>query len=162
MTAKVVIREYVPADEAALLGLVLQLQSIEGQWSDLVRPAAEIGPWYVGDLLAQCVKDQGTVLIAERDGAVVGYAVIYVGLAVTGDRDEVDHRYARIGDLCVAEGCRGMGIGKALITECEARTRAAGVRRLTIRHDPQNLRPQQLYERLGFCPVQIVREKRLD
>ena len=141
---------------------MLALQAIEGQWSDLVRPAGDMGPWYVADLLAQCAKDEGSILIAEREGEVVGYAVVYVGLFVTGDRDEIDHRYARIGDLCVKDGCRGAGVGQALIAACEARTRAAGVKLLTIRHDPKNTRPAGLYQRLGFEPVQIVREKRLD
>lgn len=162
MSGRVSIREYVGSDEPALIALVLELQAIEGQWSGFVRPASDMGPWYVEDLLAQCAKDQGTILIAECDGQVAGYAVVYVGLGVTNDRDEIDHRYARIGDLCVAEGFRGKGIGQALIAECEARTRAAGVRLLTIRHDPMNVRPAELYDRLGFKPVQVVREKRLD
>ncbi len=162
MSANVVIREYAATDETALIGLVLELQSIEGQWSEFVRPAAGMGPWYVADLLNQCAKDQGTVLIAERAGQAVGYATIYVGLCTVGDRDEIDYRYARIGDLCVTEGCRGSGIGRALIAECEGRTRAAGVSWLTIRHDPQNVRPAQLYASLGFQAVQTVREKKLD
>ncbi len=162
MSASFVIREYAATDEAALIGLVLELQAYEGQWYDRVRPAAEIGPWYVADLLAQCAKDQGTVLIAGRDCHAVGYAVIYVGLSTAGERDEVEYRYGRIGDLYVTEGFRGSGIGRALIAECEARTRAAGVRWLTIRHDPQNVRPAQLYATLGFRAVQTVREKRLD
>ena len=76
MSASVVIREYAPTDEAALIGLVLELQAFEGQWDDCVRPAHEIGPWYVADLLNQCAKDQGTVLLAERDCHAVGYATI--------------------------------------------------------------------------------------
>ncbi len=162
MSASVVIRDYVPTDEAALLHLVLELQAIEGQWYDRVRPAAEMGPWYVADLLAQCAKDQGTVLIAERDGQPVGYAVVYVGLSTAGSRDEVEYRYGRIGDLCVTDGHRGSGIGRALIAECEARTRAAGVSYLTIRHDPQNARPARLYDALGYHAAQVVREKKLD
>lgn len=162
MSPNIRIRTYTSADETALLALVLELQAIEGQWDELVRPASGMGPWYVADLLDQCAKDQGTILIAEHDGKVAGYAVVYVGLSVANDRDQVDYRYARIGDLCVAEAHRGSGIGQALIAECEARTRAAGVRYLTIRHDPKNLRPAELYERLGFRAVQVVREKRLD
>lgn len=162
MSTNVIIREYTPADEAALIGMVLELQAYEGQWYDRVRPASEMGPWYVADLLNQCAKDQGTILIAERDGKAVGYTVIYVGLSTAGDRDSVEYRYGRIGDLYVTESCRGAGIGHALIAECEARTRAAGVSWLTIRHDPQNLRPAQLYGRLGFRAIQVVREKKLD
>lgn len=162
MSAHVVIREYAPTDEAALIALVLELQAFEGQWYDRVRPAAEIGPWYVADLLNQCARDQGTVLIAECDGDAVGYAVIYVGLSTAGERDAVEYRYGRIGDLCVTESCRGSGIGRALIAECEARTRAAGVRWLTIRHDPANVRSERLYAALGFGAVQVVREKKLD
>ena len=128
MSATVVIREYAASDEAALLGLVLELQAFEGQWDEGVRPASDIGPWYAADLLNQCAKDQGTVLIAERDGKVAGYATIYVGFSTAGDRDQIEYRYARIGDLCVTEVCRGSGIGRALIAGCEARTRAAGVK----------------------------------
>jgi ribosomal protein S18 acetylase RimI-like enzyme len=162
MSACAVIREYVPSDEADLINLVIELVAFEGQWYDRVRPATEIGPWYIADLLDQCAKDQGTVLIAERDGGVVGYATIYVGLSTVGERDEVEHSYARIGDLCVTETCRGSGVGRALIAECEARTRAAGVSWLTISHVPQNVRSEKLYAALGFQPVQVVREKKLD
>jgi ribosomal protein S18 acetylase RimI-like enzyme len=162
MSGSAVIREYAATDEAALMGLVLELQAFERQWDDCVRPPADMGPWYVADLLEQCARDQGTILIAERDGKAVGYAVVYTGLNTTGDRDQIEYRYGRIGDLCVTESCRGSGIGRALIAECEARTRAAGVRFLTIRHDPQNVRPERLYARLGFRTVQIVREKKLD
>ncbi len=62
----------------------------------------------------------------------------------------------------MTEGCRGSGVGRALIAECEARTRAAGVSLLTIRHDPQSVRSEQLYATLGFRAVQVVREKKLD
>ena len=162
MSANAVIREYAPTDEAALIGLVLELQAFERQWDDCVRPASDIGPWYVADLLNQCARDQGTVLVAERDGKVAGYAVVYAGFSTAGDRDQIEYRYARIGDLCVTEGCRGSGIGRALIAECEARTRAAGVDVLTIRQDPANARSEQLYAALGFRAVQVVREKKLD
>jgi GNAT superfamily N-acetyltransferase len=162
MSLSFAIRAYTPTDEAALIGLVLELQAVEGQWYDRVRPAADMGPWYVADLLNQCAQDKGTILIAERKGQAVGYAVIYVGLSTAGERDAVEYRYGRIGDLYVTDGNRGLGIGRALIAECEARTRAAGVRWLTIRHDPQNVRPARLYETLGFRAVQVVREKRLD
>jgi len=161
MSASVLIREYARADQSALLGLVLELQAFERQWDEDVRPASDIGPWYVADLQNQCAKDQGTILIAERTGKAVGYAVIYTGFSTVGDRDQIAYRYGRIGDLCVTEACRGSGIGRALIAECEARTRAAGVDRLTIRHDPQNARGAQLYAALGFRAVQVVREKRL-
>ncbi len=162
MSPNLVIREYRPTDKAALLGLVLELQAFEGQWNEFVRPAADIGPWYVVDLLNQCAKDQGTVLLAVRGGQAVGYAVIYVGFTTAGDRDEVEYRYGRIGDLCVTDSCRGSGIGRALIAACEARTRTAGVKLLTIRHDPMNVRSEQLYAALGYRAVQVVREKRLD
>ena len=162
MANNLCIRTYTPNDETALIGLVRGLIAFEGQWYDRVRPPAEIGPWYVADLLDNCAKDQGTILLAERDGEVVGYAVIYVGLSTAGERDEIEHRYGRIGDLFVEERHRGSGIGRALIAECEARTRAAGVPYLTIRHVPQNERSAALYARLGYEPVQTVREKRLD
>ena len=72
MSTNVLIREYTAADESALMALVLELQAVEGQWSDFVRPASEMGPWYVADLLAQCARDQGAVLIAEYHGTVAG------------------------------------------------------------------------------------------
>lgn len=161
MSPTTIIRTYAPADESALIGLVRGLIAFEGQWYDRVRPPAEVGPWYVVDLLENCAKDQGTILLAECDGAVAGYAVIYVGLSTAGERDEIEYRYGRIGDLFVEERFRGSGIGRALIAECEARTRAAGVAYLTIRHVPQNERSASLYARLGYEPVQTVREKRL-
>jgi GNAT superfamily N-acetyltransferase len=161
VSAAVVIREYREADEAALIGLVGELQEVELGWIPIMRPAAEIGPWYVADLLAQCERDGGTILIAEQAGRVIGYATIYLGLTTAGDRDVVELRYGRIGDLAVTQTKRGEGVGRALVIECEARARRAGIRHLTIGAVAANETARRLYESLGFTVRHVELDKDL-
>lgn len=162
MSRDLSIREYRETDEAALVGLVGELQATEAAFYDRMRPAAEIGPWYVADLKAQCAREEGTILIAERDGLVAGYATVYLGHSTEGDRDLVPFRYAHVGDLAVTAASRGTGIGKALLEECEARARAAGIGYLTVGAVAQNARALGLYQGFGFRAIGVELEKRLD
>jgi [ribosomal protein S18]-alanine N-acetyltransferase len=81
------------------------------------------------------------VLVAERDGRVVGNLVLL--LRKTGDT-------ARIYSVVVDPSARGQGIGEALVRAAERAARAAGRRAVTleVRHD--NLAARALYARRGY------------
>ncbi len=159
--AEVSIRDYAAGDEAAVVGLVRSLQAHEAQYYDRGKPPAEIGAWYVEDLLAACAKSAGRFLVAERAGEVIGYGVVLTGLTSVEERDEVVYRYAKVSDLAVAPACRGQGIGTALLVACEALAREAGVAWLRIGVLAENRGAFALYEREGFRPLGVVLEKPL-
>ena len=54
--------------------------------------------------------------------------------------------------ISVAEGCRGQGIGNALMREIEMRAKEFGYQKLSLSVDPHNP-ARRLYERLGYVQV---------
>lgn len=56
-----------------------------------------------------------------------------------------------ISDLYVRDGCRGSGLGSALLLEAERRARARGQRSVGLSVNPvENHDARRLYERLGY------------
>jgi GNAT superfamily N-acetyltransferase len=81
----------------------------------------------------------GEVLVAERDGAVVGVA------AVTDEPPEVEL------DVCFVEPLAiGGGVGRVLVNAACARARAAGARSMRVQSDPN---AQAFYEALGATHI---------
>lgn len=84
---------------------------------------------------------QADVLVAVRDGAIAGAAVVFF---------HARHRIGRLYSIAVAPEARGAGIGEALLTAAErsARARGCGTFRLEVRTD--NAAARRLYERRGY------------
>jgi ribosomal-protein-alanine acetyltransferase len=93
-------------------------------------------------------SDSPGMLVAERDGAVLGAAVVFF---------HASHRIARLYSIAVAPEARGTGIGEALLAAAErlARRRGARAMRLEVRTD--NAQAQRLYERRGYRRIGIRR-----
>ncbi len=81
------------------------------------------------------------VPVAERSGAIVGYAMI-------GFR--AGSRLARIFSLAVDPGCARQGIGRALLEACEARARARGSTAVRLEVRADNRAAIRLYETAGY------------
>lgn len=85
----------------------------------------------------------GTVLVAERTGVVVGYAVVSWGWSIEiGGPDVVlDEIYVRP---------QGIGIGGLLLAETERTCRQAGAKRIFLETERRNGRARAWYQRVGF------------
>ena len=59
-------------------------------------------------------------------------------------------RYGQVADLIVVEDARGRGIGRALLSQAEALTREAGLKRLAIGALAANAAAVGAYRRAGF------------
>ena len=161
MSATLEIRDYQPADEAALIELVRELQVFEEGIYDRLVPPAEIGPWYIERLLKDCADMKGRIRVAVRDGQLVGYATVMTDVVVDDERDEVEYSHAHIGDLAVTATERGQGTGHALLADCEAIARAAGALWLRITAHAANSRAREIYGRAGFRELFVNFEKPL-
>jgi GNAT superfamily N-acetyltransferase len=73
----------------------------------------------------------------------------------------VFYTYAYIGDLIVTKSARGLGIGAALLEECERLARAAGEKWLRITALAANRDTVQIYQSFGFTNQFIDMEKLL-
>jgi ribosomal-protein-alanine N-acetyltransferase len=105
-------------------------------------------PWSVETLWSELarVPDSRHYVVAEADGAVVGYA----GLLATGHQADVQ-------TLAVAKGRQGSGLGRVLLDEllAEAARRDASEVLLEVRAD--NTAAQALYAGAGFEQIAVRR-----
>ena len=95
------------------------------------------------------------VLVAEADGAVVGWG----SLNVFNARRAYDH----VADfsLYVERGWRGRGVGRRLLEILVARARELGYHKLVLSAFPWNEAGMQAYRRAGFREVGVYREQGL-
>mgnify|MGYP000533687459 CR=1 FL=1 len=88
-------------------------------------------------------SDASTLLIARREGEIVGALTLVMFPIPTGRR-------AWIEDVVVDEAARGLGVGAALTQEAVRLAREAGARTVDLTSRPSGEAANRLYERLGF------------
>jgi len=145
------VRQYQSSDASALIMLIRELQVSEVALYERMKPAADMGEWYIELLKKQCAEDDGTILIAEEDGKVLGYAVVLTRSVEDGKGDEVFYEYGYVVDLVVAKEARRRGIARMLLDDCEKRARAAGRDDLRVTVLARNEGAQALYRGFGFA-----------
>jgi ribosomal protein S18 acetylase RimI-like enzyme len=122
----VTIRNAVDADLDSLIRLSAQVQELHAQ----VYPAdfkSLTDEREVRDFLGSVMRrTDHTILLAQVDGAVVGYAWIEIE-----DRPQTPFTWAKkrvfLHHICIDFGHRRLGVGSALITRIEERAGAAGI-----------------------------------
>jgi ribosomal protein S18 acetylase RimI-like enzyme len=103
--------------------------------------------------LARCRLDpQWVVLVAEMDGAIVGYAL---GSLEPVNWKILAREHGMIQDLIVAPEARGRGVGEALLKRMMRELRALGAERILLQTPVDNECARRLYEKLGFRPTLI-------
>ncbi|MEV5984030.1 GNAT family N-acetyltransferase [Streptomyces sp. NPDC052051] len=121
-------------------------------WSPLhavqPRPEPPYKPFFDG---RRAVRDY---LVAELDGAVVGYIVLVVPTSLA-----CNAHVRQIQGLAVAEEARGAGVGRALLRAAQDEARRLGARRLTLRVLGHNTPARRLYESEGFVVEGVLPEE---
>jgi ribosomal protein S18 acetylase RimI-like enzyme len=160
MSETVTIRDATPADRPALEDCMAALQAFERSIeSNRVEPETIRGK-YIDHLLADCGKSDGSLLVAELEGQVVGFVCVLCRM----DSQEIiekDRAHAYISDLIVLEAHRGAGIGAALMRAAEARARSRGATRIRVGVLAANSAARLLYCKLGYSDHEIVLEKQI-
>jgi len=100
----------------------------------------------------------GNVLIAEVDGKVAGYSLLYV---ITAPPVFRIHRLGHIGELYVREKYRGLGVGSKLYGEATKWFRRKRIRHLSLVVLKGNDLPHSIYEKWGFFDNFIEMRKKL-
>ena len=90
-------------------------------------------------------RDDQRILVAERDGAVLGLLALHIFPVLAYDRD-----LAMIMALVVTKRARGLGVGRALIERADAVSKSLGASRLMVTTHVRRADAHAFYERLGF------------
>lgn len=109
--------------------------------------------------LGSCLGEaDAVVLVAEQDGAVIGY--VYAGLEPHSWR-ELRGPAGFIHDVVVDEAARGRGVATALLTAAFGWLESLGAPRIVLMTAARNTAAQRLFERLGFRPtmIEMTRER---
>jgi ribosomal protein S18 acetylase RimI-like enzyme len=117
-------------------------ETIASLFTDEGYPA---GPSDILERLTRFASDHSRVLVAEHDGALLGFIALHAM-----PRFEHDDRILRVLALVVDAGARERGVGRALMAEAErigADLDAAFIEITAGRHRPE---AQRLYESLGY------------
>ncbi|GAB3672993.1 hypothetical protein GCM10027589_42720 [Actinocorallia lasiicapitis] len=144
-------------------GGVEVVDRLRGLWLELHRHHQDVQPgWVYKDDEAswegrraeylRWLAGGGFVLLAEKDGEPVGYALVEVVDApddtwVAGDRS------AHIHSLLVTPGGRGEGLGTRLLDRIDEELAAEGIEDVWIDALVGNEQAIKLYERRGFRPA---------
>lgn len=96
--------------------------------------------------------DGHPVIVADREGAVVGYA------AYGHWREKSGYRFTVENSVYVAEGHQRQGIARLLMVELIEIARARGIHVMIAAIEAGNSASIALHEQLGFEPAQVIRE----
>lgn len=151
------VRAGVAADLPALRDLWRQLEAVQGPARTL-PPVPDAEERALASFAAAVDDPDARLLVAERDGRVVGMALARL------DRPSKmsDEQVVDLGRVVVREGERGRGVGEALVDAAEEFARARGVRFLSAKIFAANAGAVAFWERLGFGLSFELRMRRID
>lgn len=97
-------------------------------------------------------RPEAVVLVAELEGAVVGYAY---GAIEERDWGILADTHGALHDICVAASARRKGVGRALMRAMIDELRALGAPQILLRAMVQNQAAQRLATEFGFRPTML-------
>jgi ribosomal protein S18 acetylase RimI-like enzyme len=154
MTLQVTVRPAVAADRAAVgrLGALLVSEHHEFDPQRFIAPIPNLSERYGDFLIGQSKRAEMRVLVAQREGAVVGYAF--------GGMEGNDYMALRgpagvIYDLVVDPDYRRQGIGQVLLAAVLDALAELGAPRALLFTADKNHVAQSLFDKAGFRRTMI-------
>jgi len=161
MTASTTIRPATPADMPAIgrLGalLVREHHDFDPQRFIAAMPGVEKG--YGSYLGSQLSEPNVVILVAEREGKVIGYS--YSGIEGT-DYMALRGPAGAMYDIVVDPEYRQQGVGRMLVDATLDALKSHGVPRVVLSTAEKNTSAQRLFDRAGFRRTMIEMTRELD
>ena len=161
MALPTTIRPAIASDEEVLgrLGALLVVEHYDFDPKRFLAPRPDMPQAYGRFLTSQIRQQDKLVLVAERDGRVVGYAF--------GGMEGFDYMALRgpaavLYDLVVEPAHRRQGVGLALLDGVFANFTKRGAPRVLLFTAYKNQSAQSLFERVGFRRTMIEMTRELD
>jgi len=152
------IRPATPSDGPQLRRAVIELQDHESRLHSTRLPGEQIADAYL-KWMQEKAGNRGAVLVAEIEGAFVGFVAGWVEQERNIEETPDSNRFGYISDVCVLPPYRGRRIGPRLLDALEKHFRCAGVTRLRINFLAANGPARASYEYAGFVAYEVVYEK---
>jgi len=108
---------------------------------------AQVEQGYVGWLRRELGREAAAVLVAEQNGAIVGYAY---GTLEGRDWNALLDEHGAIHDVLVAASARRGGVGRRLVDGLVAELESRGARRFVLHTMVTNLAAQRLFAACNF------------
>jgi ribosomal protein S18 acetylase RimI-like enzyme len=145
------------ADALGRLGALLMRTHYAFDPARFLAPGDRPERGYGRFLTSQLGRDDTVILVAEQEGAVVGY--VYAGVEPMSWKELRDEA-GFIHDVAVDPGARRQGIAARLVDEAAAWLVARGMPRVMLWTAAPNEAAQKLFERLGFrrTMIEMTRE----
>jgi ribosomal protein S18 acetylase RimI-like enzyme len=124
-----------------------------------MKPGEDLESGYRWWLSRELERQGAVVLVAERDGAVVGY--VYATVAGK-DWNALLDAHGELHDVWVDEPARGAGVGALLLEELLRWMRSQGVPRVLLMTATQNEAAQRLFTRLGWRTTMVEMTRELE
>ena len=140
MAGMATIRRAVEADAGIIHALVVELAAAIGMSGKVASSIEDIREQGFG------ADPAFEALIAERDGAPVGLCLFFESFSTWDGR-----RGVYVQDIYVSEAARGLGLGRRLLAEAAAISRARGGSYLRLSVEAENHRAQAFYRRVGLA-----------
>lgn len=140
-----------PDDIPALCGLLSALFAQEAEFTPDTAAQARGLAMIVGD------PRVGSVLVARRDGEIVGMVNLLFTVSTA-----LGERVVLLEDMVVAPSARGGGVGSALLQAAIAFAREQGCPRITLLTDRVNADAQRFYARHGFVGSDMLPMRRVE
>ena len=134
-TGKVQVRPATPADAGLIYGFIRALAEYEKLLDEVEASEADLA----GHLF--CETPRLFCDIAEANGKPVGFAIWFYNYSTFKGRHGI-----YLEDLFVSDSARGKGVGRALIDDLIALSKARGWQRLYWHTDERNARARALYD----------------
>jgi ribosomal protein S18 acetylase RimI-like enzyme len=159
MVSNLNIRRAQPSDLPALgrLGAALLVMHHELDRQRFVAPGADPEAGYAWFLGTQLASSDAAIVVAERDGEVLGY--VYASIEPHSWKELRDEA-GFIHDLMIDEQGRRLGLASRLLDEAMSWLASRGVPRVILWSAEHNAAAQRLFERVGFrrTMVEMTRE----